>query len=190
MPPEPVEVSWQVAEDEAMTKVVRKGTTVATPEWGHSVHVEVDGLQPGRGYWYQFRAGKEVSPKGRTQDHAPGRLRAGFAPLRLRLVPALRAGLFHGPRAHGAGRPRSGRAPGRLPLRVRAARRSWSASTPATSSTPSTTTATGMPSTRWIRPLQAAHAAFPGSSPGTTTSSTTTAQATSPRRRGYPPKPF
>src|ERR1700726_929089 len=33
MPPEPVEVSWQVAEDEAMTRVARAGTTVATPDW-------------------------------------------------------------------------------------------------------------------------------------------------------------
>ena len=84
MPPEPVEVAWQVAEDEAMTRVVRKGTTVATPEWAHSVHVEVDGLQPGRGYWYQFRAGKEVSPKGRTKttppaDSEPASLRFAFA---------------------------------------------------------------------------------------------------------------
>src|SRR5688572_3153150 len=34
---DPVEVSWQVADDEAMTKVVRQGTTAATPDWAHSV---------------------------------------------------------------------------------------------------------------------------------------------------------
>jgi alkaline phosphatase D len=84
MPPELVEVSWRFAEDEAMTRVVRAGTTVATPDWAHSVHVEVDGLQPGHGYWYQFRAGKEVSPKGRTKttppaDSAPASLRFAFA---------------------------------------------------------------------------------------------------------------
>src|SRR6476661_10209495 len=44
MPREAVEVSWQVADDEGMSRVVRSGTAVANPEWGHSVHVEVEGL--------------------------------------------------------------------------------------------------------------------------------------------------
>src|SRR4051812_9897653 len=43
MPQEPVEVAWQIADDEAMSRVVAKGTTVASPDWGHSVHVEVQG---------------------------------------------------------------------------------------------------------------------------------------------------
>lgn len=67
MPPEAVEVSWMVAEDENFGKVVRKGREIARPEWGHSVHVEVDGLEPDRWYWYQFKAGGEVSPKARTR---------------------------------------------------------------------------------------------------------------------------
>ncbi|HEY1051894.1 MAG TPA: alkaline phosphatase D family protein [Prosthecobacter sp.] len=80
----PVEVAWQVAEDEGMSKVVREGTAIATPEWGHSVHVEVEGLKPDRWYWYQFKAGGEVSPKGRTRtfpaaDALPERLRFAFA---------------------------------------------------------------------------------------------------------------
>jgi alkaline phosphatase D len=66
-PNEPIEVAWQVADDEAMTKVVQKGTTVATPDWAHSVHVEVEGLRPDRWYFYQFRVGDEASPKGRTR---------------------------------------------------------------------------------------------------------------------------
>ena len=83
-PAEPIEVSWQVADDEQMTKVVQKGTVVAVPDWAHSVHVEVEGLQPDRWYWYQFRAGDEVSPKGRTRtmppaDKAADRLRFAFA---------------------------------------------------------------------------------------------------------------
>ena len=40
---------------------------MASPALGHSVHVEVKGLEPGQTYWYQFRAGKEVSPIGRTR---------------------------------------------------------------------------------------------------------------------------
>src|SRR5262245_41091485 len=84
MKPEPVEVGWQVCEDEAMTKVVRKGRTVATAAWAHSVHVEVSGLRPARWYWYQFKSGNEISPKGRVrttpdQKSLPERLRFAFA---------------------------------------------------------------------------------------------------------------
>lgn len=67
MPAEAVEVSWQIADDEGMTRVVQQGTAVATAAWAHSVHVEVAGLRPDRWYWYQFKAGGEVSPKGRTR---------------------------------------------------------------------------------------------------------------------------
>src|SRR5687767_10228271 len=35
MPAEDVEVSWTIADDEAMTKVVRKGTAVASPDLAH-----------------------------------------------------------------------------------------------------------------------------------------------------------
>ncbi|WP_414584306.1 alkaline phosphatase D family protein [Scytonema sp. PCC 10023] len=67
MPSENVPVQWQVATDEKMTQVVRSGTSYAIPELGHSVHVVVDGLQPERWYWYQFKVGSEVSPVGRTR---------------------------------------------------------------------------------------------------------------------------
>ena len=84
MAPEPVEVTWQVAEDEAMARVVQRGTATASPAWAHSVHVEVEGLRPDRWYWYQFKAGTEVSPKGRTRTMPPAgapveRLRFAFA---------------------------------------------------------------------------------------------------------------
>src|SRR5436190_18248957 len=39
MPMDAIEVVWQVAEDEAMSRVVAKGTMVASPDWAHSVHV-------------------------------------------------------------------------------------------------------------------------------------------------------
>ncbi|MDZ8140873.1 MAG: alkaline phosphatase D family protein [Nostoc sp. DedQUE04] len=67
MPPYNVPVQWQIATDEKMRQVVHSGTQMATPEFGHSVHVEVQGLQPARWYWYQFRVGNEVSPIGRTR---------------------------------------------------------------------------------------------------------------------------
>ncbi|HEY9896314.1 MAG TPA: PhoD-like phosphatase N-terminal domain-containing protein, partial [Candidatus Sericytochromatia bacterium] len=64
MPGYNVLVQWQVAADEKMRRIVKSGTEVAVPEFAHSVHVDVRGLQPGRTYWYQFKAGNEVSPIG------------------------------------------------------------------------------------------------------------------------------
>ena len=84
MPNENVEVSWTIADDEQMTKIVQKGTAIASPELGHSVHVEAEGLEPNRGYFYQFKAGNETSPVGRTKtapalDGRLDRLRFAFA---------------------------------------------------------------------------------------------------------------
>jgi alkaline phosphatase D len=84
MPRDVVQVDWEVASDEPMTRVVRRGSVSAVPEWAHSVHVEVDGLEPARWYWYRFRAGRAVSPVGRTRtapaaDAMPDRLRFAFA---------------------------------------------------------------------------------------------------------------
>lgn len=60
-------VSWEVSDDERFTRIVRRGVERATPELGHSVHAEVTGLRPGREYFYRFRAGREISPVGRTK---------------------------------------------------------------------------------------------------------------------------
>ncbi len=84
MPHTAVEVQWEVAADEAMRRVVQKGTALARPELGHSVHVELAGLEPARTYFYRFRAGREASPIGRTRT-APA---PGAAPAALRLVSA------------------------------------------------------------------------------------------------------
>ena len=67
MPMANLEVAWELAAERAFTKIVRKGVAVARPELGHAVHVEVAGLEPGRDYFYRFRAGREVSPVGRTK---------------------------------------------------------------------------------------------------------------------------
>ncbi len=67
MPSINVPVQWQVALDEKMNKVVRRGSTIATPQLGHSVHVDVGGLEPGRWYWYQFQTGSQASQIGRTR---------------------------------------------------------------------------------------------------------------------------
>jgi alkaline phosphatase D len=67
MPMTAVDVTWEEARDERFQTVVRNGTAVARPELGHSVHVDVTGLEPGREYWYRFRAGGEASDTGRTK---------------------------------------------------------------------------------------------------------------------------
>lgn len=84
MKPESVPVAWEVAEDDAMKKVVARGTAVATPQLGHSVHVEVAGLKSDRWYWYRFTAGDAQSPVGRTRtlpaaDATPDKLTFAFA---------------------------------------------------------------------------------------------------------------
>ena len=67
MPPLPVPVQWQVAADEQMKQVVATGEAIAALHLAHSVHVVVEGLEPGRWYWYRFKAGGERSPIGRTR---------------------------------------------------------------------------------------------------------------------------
>src|SRR5687767_11747336 len=67
LPPEAFEVHWEVAEDESLRKVVQKGVAVATPQLGHSLHVELKGLKPDRWYWYRFSAGDAQSPIGRAR---------------------------------------------------------------------------------------------------------------------------
>jgi len=67
MPRRAIEVAWSVATDERMREVVQKGVATAHPELGHSVHIEVEGLQPARDYFYQFRIGRERSRTGRAR---------------------------------------------------------------------------------------------------------------------------
>jgi alkaline phosphatase D len=95
MPPLGVMVRWEVAEDEAFAQIARSGEVLARPELAHSVHVEVEGLQPGRPYWYRFRAGAADASSPGAARTAP---RAGDSPKRLRLASAgcqhYQAGLF------------------------------------------------------------------------------------------------
>jgi alkaline phosphatase D len=84
MPNAVIPVSWEVAEDERLAQVARRGTYHATPDWAHAVHVEVAGLTPGRPYWYRFVVDGFASPIGRTQtapafDANPARLRFAIA---------------------------------------------------------------------------------------------------------------
>lgn len=70
-------VRWEVAHDARFAQIVQKGETPALPQLGHSVHVELRGLAPGRWYHYRFMLGDAVSAVGRTRTApAPGDLPA------------------------------------------------------------------------------------------------------------------
>lgn len=63
----PVDVQWELAEDQAFRTVAARGTERATAEDAHSVHAEVRGLQPARDYFYRFTALGARSRTGRTR---------------------------------------------------------------------------------------------------------------------------
>ena len=67
LPKEPVPVDWEVGLNEQMTRIMFRGTAMARPETGYSVHALAQGLLPGRTYWYRFRAGEVESRIGRTR---------------------------------------------------------------------------------------------------------------------------
>ncbi|MFW6721482.1 alkaline phosphatase D family protein [Streptomyces sp. MAR4 CNY-716] len=69
--PETVEVRWTVAEDPGLSRIVASGTAPASATLGHSVHIPVTGLTPGRTYHYAFSALGRTSRTGRTRT-APG----------------------------------------------------------------------------------------------------------------------
>ena len=77
-----VAVDWEIASDERMQKIVRRGTVQTTPNEGHSVHADVSGLDSNRWYWYRFRAGSAESVIGRTKTspaNPTDRIRFAFA---------------------------------------------------------------------------------------------------------------
>ena len=80
MPSAPVPVKWEGGTDRGLSNVVRRGEAVARPELGHAVHIEVEGLEPGRDYFYRFTAGAERTATGRAKT-APA---AGAATARSR----------------------------------------------------------------------------------------------------------
>ena len=88
LPNTPITVRWELAHDEAFTRIAQKGQAQALPELGHSVHVEAAGLDSGRSYFYRFMVGGDgndhVSMTGRTRtlpapDAQPASLRLAYA---------------------------------------------------------------------------------------------------------------
>jgi alkaline phosphatase D len=71
LPPEAIPVAWEVAADDKFRKVVAQGNVFARPELGHSVHVELHGLEHGREYFYRFACGAARSRVGRALTPLP-----------------------------------------------------------------------------------------------------------------------
>ncbi len=64
-------VGWEVAHDEGFSRVVRSGQYIAAPELGFSVHVDVEGLEADRWYFYRFTVSEGSSRTGRLRT-SPG----------------------------------------------------------------------------------------------------------------------
>ena len=87
-----VHVRWEVATDEAMTHVVRRGQATTYAAWAHSVHVEAQALRPSSEYFYRFEVAGHVSPVGRTRTApALGSAVAAVASRRCRARPTTTA---------------------------------------------------------------------------------------------------
>jgi alkaline phosphatase D len=65
-------VRWEVAEDDAFARIVRRGDTSADAARDFTVKVDAGGLRPGRHYFYRFTARGERSPHGRTRTLPAG----------------------------------------------------------------------------------------------------------------------
>ncbi|HEX4982072.1 MAG TPA: alkaline phosphatase D family protein [Ilumatobacteraceae bacterium] len=84
LPAVDVEVEWDVATDAELTDVVATGSAVAVAALGHSVHIDVTGLEPETVYHYRFRVAGFETPAARTRTFAapgttPGRFRFAFS---------------------------------------------------------------------------------------------------------------
>ncbi|MBA2661047.1 MAG: alkaline phosphatase D family protein [Bradymonadaceae bacterium] len=84
MPTADVPVVWEVFADKDATRLVRSGWVWAVAALAHSVHVDVDGLEPARFYWYRFRVADQISATGRMRtfpapDSSPERMRIALA---------------------------------------------------------------------------------------------------------------
>lgn len=65
-------VRWEVADDEAFARVVRRGEVSTDASRDFTVKVDAGGLRPGRRYFYRFTARGERSPEGRTRTLPDG----------------------------------------------------------------------------------------------------------------------
>lgn len=86
-----IPVRWELAYDDAFTRIAQRGEALARAELGHAVHVEVGGLPSYQRYYYRFMVGSGgrqrsdwLSPVGRTgtlpaRHELASRLRIAYA---------------------------------------------------------------------------------------------------------------
>jgi alkaline phosphatase D len=68
-----IEIGYEIAAEPQMRTILRNGTVLAEAAYGHSVHLELAGLAPGRPYWYRFTSGGVQSRIGKAATAvAPG----------------------------------------------------------------------------------------------------------------------
>ena len=67
-------VRWLLAEDPGFRRVRRSGFVDTGPDRDFTVKVDVDGLEPGRTWWYRFEIGGQTSPVGRARTLPEGRI--------------------------------------------------------------------------------------------------------------------
>jgi alkaline phosphatase D len=68
----PVDAEWEVFEDPELTKRVANGVAPTDADHDFCVKVDVKGLQPGKTYYYRFRALGGTSKVGRTRTAPSG----------------------------------------------------------------------------------------------------------------------
>ena len=78
----PVTVRWEVADDDKFSRISQSGQHLATADLGHSVHVELQNLQPDRWYFYRFMAGDAISSIGKTRTFP----KAGASAVKLKIA--------------------------------------------------------------------------------------------------------
>jgi phosphodiesterase/alkaline phosphatase D-like protein len=91
-----IPIRFEIAEDEAMRRVVQAGTAIAEASHAYSVHHLVSGLKPGRPYWYRFTSGDATSRVGRAMSlPAAGasldKLRVGYVSCSQRIATSRRS---------------------------------------------------------------------------------------------------
>ena len=62
-----ITVHWELFQDGTMQTPIRQGDELAIPQLAHSVHVDVQGLDPAHEYWYRFSVGEHFTEPGRTK---------------------------------------------------------------------------------------------------------------------------
>jgi alkaline phosphatase D len=79
---QPVDVFWEMYTDAALKNLVQSGKTTTNADRDYTVKVDVKGLQPGKDYYYRFKAFGVVSKAAHTKTAPVGnvkKLRLAFA---------------------------------------------------------------------------------------------------------------